>query len=348
MNVTIETIVEKYKNNPKDFIEEILRGKIDISQMPDETIIHIDEVSGLENAAVDDIDLSWQQELILKKIVEQKKLSVAFGENTLKGIFIEIALWWLICHTDKDLVVFAPHFSKETFKVWLFELVENSKYKKLLSSILEKKDFQVLDHRFINMDNDPCNSKNALVLCLVASKLPKNKAVKDFLNYSRHEKCVLFGIPTSSDGFFWETHHDLAKINGGDWSTLEISAEECPFVSKDEIESKIAKYKGRNTKVYITNIKAQFFTESNDDNPFTVFARKIDEFRSDTKIEQENLRIGLDALSQKLHAGNANNDALFLEDEEILMQEQYAHMIAYNKILLKRIELYKSKRVDES
>lgn len=51
----------------------------------------------------------------------------------------------------------------------------------------------------------------------------------------QHNRMLLTSQPTRNAGFFYRTHHDLSKANGGEWANLTFSSLESPFVSDDSL-----------------------------------------------------------------------------------------------------------------
>ncbi|WP_449102801.1 Hint domain-containing homing endonuclease [Pseudomonas extremaustralis] len=52
----------------------------------------------------------------------------------------------------------------------------------------------------------------------------------------QHNRMLLTSQPTRNAGFFWRTHHELAKDNGGEWNNLTFSSLESPLVSDDALK----------------------------------------------------------------------------------------------------------------
>ncbi|MGL4446337.1 MAG: hypothetical protein ACRCYV_07270 [Aeromonas sp.] len=52
----------------------------------------------------------------------------------------------------------------------------------------------------------------------------------------QHNRMLLTSQPTRNAGFFWRTHHELARTNGGEWAALTFSSIESPLVSDDALK----------------------------------------------------------------------------------------------------------------
>lgn len=51
----------------------------------------------------------------------------------------------------------------------------------------------------------------------------------------QHNRMLLTSQPTRNAGFFWRTHHELARSNGGEWANLTFSSLESPLVADDAL-----------------------------------------------------------------------------------------------------------------
>lgn len=63
-------------------------------------------------------------------------------------------------------------------------------------------------------------------------------------------------------GFFYDTHHALAKKNGGSWVSLRFSSERSPFVDKQWLDDRLRETGGRQSVEYQIRVLGRFAEDS--------------------------------------------------------------------------------------
>ncbi len=72
-------------------------------------------------------------------------------------------------------------------------------------------------------------------------------------------RMLLLSQPTRPSGYFYRTHHELAKPKG-DWTPIVLNSEHSPFVSIKFIISKRLEYGGTESPEYLIKVKGEFPT----------------------------------------------------------------------------------------
>lgn len=73
----------------------------------------------------------------------------------------------------------------------------------------------------------------------------------------QHNRMLLTSQPTRNAGFFWRTHHELARTNGGEWANLTFSSVESPLVSDDALKELWASYDDDERRVRLLGLFPQ-------------------------------------------------------------------------------------------
>lgn len=72
----------------------------------------------------------------------------------------------------------------------------------------------------------------------------------------KRNRFVLASQPTRDSGFFRDTHHNMSKVQGGEWTALTFSSESSPLVSIEFIKAKLKQYGGRDDMEYQIKVRA--------------------------------------------------------------------------------------------
>ncbi|MGL4351035.1 MAG: hypothetical protein ACRCT2_10810 [Plesiomonas shigelloides] len=73
----------------------------------------------------------------------------------------------------------------------------------------------------------------------------------------QHNRMLLTSQPTRNAGFFWRTHHELARTNGGEWANLTFSSLDSPLVSDDALCELWASYDDDERRVRLLGLFPQ-------------------------------------------------------------------------------------------
>lgn len=74
-------------------------------------------------------------------------------------------------------------------------------------------------------------------------------------------RILLLSQPTRPSGYFYDTHHKLAKRPGnpdGVYTAITLNSEESPLVTSEFIKMKLAEYGGRDNPMYMIKVRGLF------------------------------------------------------------------------------------------
>lgn len=74
----------------------------------------------------------------------------------------------------------------------------------------------------------------------------------------KDNRAVMTSQPARPNGFFFDSHHKLAKKNGGVWNALIFNGEESPIVSDEVIKEQLLRYGSREDAGYMIRIRGLF------------------------------------------------------------------------------------------
>ena len=77
------------------------------------------------------------------------------------------------------------------------------------------------------------------------------------LTHENNRMC-LTSQPARQAGFFYDTHHKLARRNGGIWTSMIFNSEMTPLVSKSKIYEALLQYGSRDDPQYMIRIRGEF------------------------------------------------------------------------------------------
>lgn len=102
------------------------------------------------------------------------------------------------------------------------------------------------------------HNKHLFLICDEASGI--NDRLFGILNGALTEKdnrFLLLSQPTRPAGYFYDTHHSLAKPRG-DWTAITLNSEESPLVTVDFIRRKRLEYNGVTNPEYLIKVRGLF------------------------------------------------------------------------------------------
>lgn len=71
-------------------------------------------------------------------------------------------------------------------------------------------------------------------------------------------RTILFSQGVRNAGFFYETHHNLNRENGGSWHAIRMSSENSPFVTEQWLKEREIECGGRDSIEYIIRVRGGF------------------------------------------------------------------------------------------
>lgn len=208
-------------------------------------------------------NVTWQQLQALNYTVKfGSRVSISSGHGTGKtAIFSIIVLWHLLCYYNSITAIIAPKIDqvrKQVFKEvalalnrmkkgeysWVAEHVE------LLATELYIKGAQQYWHVLAKTapKGEPENLAGLhgdflMIIVDEASGVEDSHfGVLTGALTDERNRMLLASQPTKPVGFFYDTHHKLAKNNGGSWTNLTFNSEESPLVSTNFIKEKKLQY----------------------------------------------------------------------------------------------------------
>jgi hypothetical protein len=210
------------------------------------------------------------------------RVSVASGHGTGKTrSFGVICLWHLLCYRNSNTYVTAPKLKTVREGVW-------KEITNLKTEILKGPHAWIAEYFNIQAEKVYIHTRSAtwyvttrtaprgspenlagthgdylLWLGDEASGIPdENFGVIGGALTDKRNRFVLASQPTRDSGFFRDTHHNLSKRQGGEWTSLTFSSELSPLVSDEFIASKILQYGGRDEMEYQIKVRGMFPTNS--------------------------------------------------------------------------------------
>jgi len=198
-----------------------------------------------------------QLELYAGTAVSRSRVSVASGHGTGKTTALSnIVLWHMLCFPQSITLVTANDMDQLKVTLWKEIGVAVQRIKRnpehgwiadhidiLANATMRIKGFE--DTWFVESKtaNDKTANKMAgrhgewlMIIGDEASTLGDNvlTTLRGALT-EQHNRMLLTSQPTRNAGFFWRTHHELSKANGGEWHNLTFSSLESPLVSDEAL-----------------------------------------------------------------------------------------------------------------
>lgn len=197
-----------------------------------------------------------QIELYREVAPSRSRVSVASGHGTGKTTALSnIVLWHLLCFPQSVTLVTANDMDQLKVTLWkeigiTIERIRRGPHgwiaehvEILANATMRIRGFE--DTWFVESKtaNDKTANKMAgrhgewlLIIGDEASTLSDNvlSTLRGALT-EQHNRMLLTSQPTRNAGFFWRTHHELARSNGGEWADLTFSSLESPLVADDAL-----------------------------------------------------------------------------------------------------------------
>lgn len=197
-----------------------------------------------------------QLELYTEVAPSRSRVSVASGHGTGKTTAISaIVLWHLLCYPQSITLLTANDMDQLKATLWkeiglAVEKIRTGPYgwiyphiDVLANASMRIRGFE--DTWFVESKtaNDKTANKMAgrhgkwlLIIGDEASTLSDNvlTTLRGALT-EQHNRFLLTSQPTQNAGFFWRTHHEWSRDNGGDWANLTFSSFESPLVDDNAL-----------------------------------------------------------------------------------------------------------------
>jgi len=197
-----------------------------------------------------------QIELYAGVAVSRSRVSVSSGHGTGKTAGIaNIVLWHMLCFAQSITLLTANDMDQLKVTLWKEIGIAVQQIRRgdhswiadhidvLANGSMRVKGFE--DTWFVESKtaNDKTANKMAgrhgewlMIIGDEASTLSDNvlTTLRGALT-EQHNRMLLTSQPTRNSGFFWRTHHEFSRLNGGEWHTMTFSSLESPLVSDDAL-----------------------------------------------------------------------------------------------------------------
>jgi hypothetical protein len=210
------------------------------------------------------------------------RVSVASGHGTGKTrSFGVVGFWHLFCYPNSNTYITAPKLKTVREGVW-------KEMTNLLTEIRKGPHAWIADYVTIQAEKVYINTKSAtwfittrtaprgspenlagtherylLWMADEASGIPDaNFGVIGGALTDKRNRFIMASQPTRDSGFFRDTHHNLSKEQGGEWTALTFSSEDSPLVDLPFIKAKVIQYGGRDDPEYQIKVRGMFPTHS--------------------------------------------------------------------------------------
>lgn len=224
---------------------------------------------------------TWQQRQIISAIQKQgARVSVSSGHGTGKSDMTSIIiLAFIILNPESRVVVVANNAAQVRNVIWKYLKIN---FKALCRNTpwieryfdLNEREFYAIGYKGIWS----CIAKSArqgneealagehchtyLVVVDEASGLSDKalNVLSSALTEANNNMCLL-SQPTRTSGFFYDTHHRLAKTTdnpNGIWDAITLNSEESPLVTPEFIGEKLISYGGEDSPEYQIKVLGRF------------------------------------------------------------------------------------------
>lgn len=232
-------------------------------------------------AAIANKKPTWQQRLIIEAIqIKGARVSVSSGHGTGKSDMTSIMiLAFIILNPESRVVVVANNAAQVRNVIWKYIKINFNAICHTLPWLkqyfeLNEREFYAIGYKGVWS----CIAKSAkqgneealagehchtyLVVVDESSGL-SDKALQILSSAltEKHNNMCLLSQPTRSSGFFYDTHHRLAKNQSnphGIWTAITLSSEESPLVTPEFIGEKLISYGGEDSPEYQIKVLGQF------------------------------------------------------------------------------------------
>jgi hypothetical protein len=224
---------------------------------------------------------TWQQRLIISEVQKKgARVSVSSGHGTGKSDMTSIMiLAFLILQPESRVVVVANNAAQVRNVIWKYIKVN---YKTICRNMpwieqyfeLNEREFYAVGYKGIwsciaksaRLGNEEAlageHCHTYLVVVDEASGLPdKALQVLSSALTEEHNNMCLLSQPTRNSGFFYDSHHRLAKTAtkpNGIWKSITLNSEESPLVTPQFIGEKLISYGGEDSPEYQIKVLGKF------------------------------------------------------------------------------------------
>ena len=295
---TLEKFQNRYVNNPRLFVEEVLGA------IPDD----------------------WQGDVLDmiagagKYESQRRRISIVSGHGVGKSCCASwVALWHMIFRFPQKTIISAPSHSQlhdalgSEVRAWVTVLPDVIKDgMEVLAEQIRLKaapNESFISFRVAAKENPETlagiHSENVLLLCDESSAIPAEIFESAASSMSgEHATTLLLGNGTRATGFFYDTHNKLAR----DWETRRVSCLDSKRVSKEFVEEIKSRY-SENSNQWRVRIQG-LFPEADEDSIIPrhlvekSIDRKVDPVDGPVTIGVDVARFGQDSSAICLRQGN--------------------------------------------
>lgn len=224
---------------------------------------------------------TWQQREVVSAIQQiRARVSVSSGHGTGKSDMASIIiLAFMILNPESRVVIVANNAMQVRNIIWKYLKVN---YKSLCRNLpwveqyfeLNEREFNAVGYKGVwsciaksarrgneeALAGEHCHSY--LVIVDEASGLPdKALQVLAAALTEQNNNMLLLSQPTRPTGFFYDTHHKLAKTQAtpnGIWTAITLNSEESPLVTPEFIGEKLLSYGGQTSAEYQIKVLGRF------------------------------------------------------------------------------------------
>lgn len=192
-----------------------------------------------------------QQELLTAVSASRSRVSVASGHGTGKTTSIaNIVLWHLLCYKLSVMLLTANDMDQLKATLWKevaigLERIRQGPHGWIAEhvEILANASCRIKGYeREWFVESKTANEKTAnkmagrhgewfMIIADEAATVPDNvmRTLQGALT-EKHNRFLLTSQPVRNAGFFWRTHNEISTEQGGEWTALEFSSFDSPFV----------------------------------------------------------------------------------------------------------------------
>ncbi|MBL4828473.1 MAG: terminase [Aliivibrio sp.] len=224
---------------------------------------------------------TWQQRLIISEIqCVRARVSVSSGHGTGKSDIASIMiLAFMILNPESRVVVVANNAAQVRNVIWKYLKINLKSICRNLPwleqyFVLNEREFYAVGYKGIwsciaksakagneeALAGEHCHSY--LVIVDEASGLPdKALQVLSAALTERNNNMFMLSQPTRPNGFFYDSHHKLAKTKNrpdGIWTAITLNSEESPLVTPEFIGEKLLSYGGEDSAEYQIKVLGRF------------------------------------------------------------------------------------------
>jgi hypothetical protein len=223
--------------------------------------------------------ITWQQEEFATAVSEPGcRVSVSSGHGTGKTFSLgAIALQHLLCYYHSNTVITAPKLDQVRTQVWQ-EIADQkmrlesgpfgwiAKHIVLMGESVYIKGMK--ESWWIKAQTAPKGSPENLAgkhrdwllwLADEASGIPDEnfQVINGSLSDARN-RLVMTSQPTRPAGYFYNSHHENNKENGGNYTAIVMDSEESPLVSPESVKRWRKEYGGKDSAMYGIKVLGKF------------------------------------------------------------------------------------------